>query len=121
MGPISFGPIYATGNRVDIKRIQVVNVFSGDARDGMSAVTNPRIDAIKEAFADAMSILYADMETGERRSVYQATIYLKREMGEERWQQAMRKARILKFVRAVELFTDEFQLTDGGYYLTKIE
>ena len=111
----------ATGNSVDIKRIQVVNVFSGDAEDGMSATTNPRINAIKEAFTPGMALLYGDMETGERRSLSQAVRFLKLQMGDQEYTEALRKARITQFARVVELFTDEFELTQGGYYLTKIE
>ena len=111
----------ATGNSVDIKRIQVVNVFSGDAEDGMSATTNPRINAIKEAFTPGMALLYGDMETGERRSLSQAVRFLKLQMGDAQYTEALRKARITQSARVVELFTDEFELTEGGYYLTKIE
>ena len=87
----------ATGKSVDIKRIQIVNVFSGDASDGMSATTNPRNSAIKDAFVEAMAVLYADMETGETRSPAQAARYLKSEMG-ERYTEALRKARIQRLV-----------------------
>ena len=47
--------------------------------------------------------------------------FLKLQMGDQEYKEALRKARITQFARVVELFTDEFELTEGGYYLTKIE
>ena len=53
-------------------------------------------------------------------SLSQAVRFLKLQMGDEEYKEALRKARITQFARVVELFSDEFELTEGGYYLTKI-
>ena len=111
----------ATGRKVDIKRIQVVNVFSGDASDGMSATTNPRINAIKEEWAGALAQLYADMDVGEERSLSQAAFFLKRRMGDAEYTEALARARVQRLSQVVELFVDEFQLVRRNYYLKRIE
>ena len=109
----------ATGRRVDIKRIQVVNVFSGDATDGMSATTNPRINAIKEQWAPEMSQLLADMDEGEERSLSQASFFLRRRMGEEEYAAALKRVRVSRISQVVQHF-DEFELVRNNYYLRRV-
>ena len=110
----------ATGRRVDIKRIQIVNVFSGDATDGMSATQNPRINAIKEEWAPEMSQLYADMDPGEERSLAQAAFFLKLRMGDEEYLEALKRARVQRLSQVVEHFSDEFELVRRNYYLKRL-
>ena len=109
----------ATGRKADIKRIQIVNVFSGDATDGMSATTNPRINAIKEEWAPEMSQLLADMDEGEERSLSQAAFFLRRRMGEEEYAAALKRARVSRLSQVVEHF-DEFELVRNNYYLRRV-
>ena len=110
----------ATGRKVDIKRIQVVNVFSGDASDGMSVTQNPRINAIKQEWAPALSELFADMDEGEERSLAQAAFFLKLRMGDEEYAEALARARVQRLSQVVEHFTDEFELVRRNYYLKRI-
>jgi hypothetical protein len=109
----------ATGRKVDIKRIQVVNVFSGDASDGMSVTQNPRINAIKQEWAPALSELLADMDEGEERSLSQASFFLKLRMGDEEYAAALKRARVSRLSQVVQHF-DEFELVRNNYYLRRV-
>ena len=106
------------GEKTDIKRIQVVNVFSGEAQDGLRG-RNPRTDRQKDILLDMMSYLYAFLEPNERISMASAAEELKRHMGAE-FRATLRRANMSHLVRAVELFDDEFTVEDDGYYLRKV-
>ena len=106
------------GDKTDIKRIQVVNVFSGKAQDGLRG-RNPRVDTQKDILLDMMSYLYAFLEPGERISMASAAEELKRQMGAE-YRTTLRRAGFAQLARAVELFDEEFTLEDGGYYLRRV-
>ena len=106
------------GGKTDIKRIQVVNVFSGKAQDGLRG-RNPRVDKQKDILLDMMSQLYAFLEPNERISLSAAAEELKRLMGAE-YRTTLRKAGFQQLARAVALFDEEFEVEEGGYYLRRV-
>lgn len=107
------------GQKTDIKRIQVVNVFSGEAQDGLRG-RNPRVDKQKDTLLDMMSLLFAFLEPGERVSTSAAAVELKRQMGAAEYRDALRKAGFQQLARAVALFDEEFEVEEGGYYLRRV-
>ena len=106
------------GAKTDIKRVQVVNVFSGKAEDGLRG-RNPRIDRQKDILVDMMSLLFAFLEPGERVSTSAAAEELKRQMGIE-YRATLRKAGFQQLARAVALFDEEFEVEEGGYYIRRV-
>ena len=107
------------GDKTDIKRIQVVNVFSGKAQDGLRG-RNPRVDKQKDTLLDMMSLLFAFLEPGERVSTSAAAEELKRQMGAAEYRETLRKAGFQQLARAAALFDDEFEVEEGGYYLRRV-
>ena len=105
------------GQKTDIKRVMAVNVFSGDAEDGLRG-RNPRIDRQKDILMPIMTQLFAYLDTGERISTSAAAEELKRQMGAE-YRTVMRRAGFQQLARAVALF-EEFEVEQGGYYLRRV-
>jgi hypothetical protein len=67
--------------------------------------------------------LYADMDTGERRSVSSASTYLKKQMGDE-YKKTLQKVgfggTLGALARAIRLFHHEFLVETSGYYFKRI-
>ena len=106
------------GEKTDIKRVQVVPVFSGEAQDGLRG-RNPRVDRQKEILTEMMAYLYAFLDPNERISMASAAEELKRHMGAD-YRTTLRRAGFAQLARAVELFDEEFTVEDGGYYLRRV-
>ena len=96
----------------------VVNVFSGKAEDGLRG-KNPRIDRQKDILLPIMTQLFAYLDAGERISTSAAAEELKRQMGAE-YRTILRRAGFAQLARAVELFDEEFEVEQGGYYLRRV-
>ena len=106
------------GEKHDIKRVQVVNVFSGKAEDGLKG-NNPRIDRQKDILLPLMTQLFAYLDAGERVSTSAAAEEMKRQLGAE-YRTILRRAGFAQLARAVALFDEEFEVEEGGYYLRRV-
>ena len=106
------------GEKHDIKRVQMVNVFSGKAQDGLQG-RNPRIDRQKDVLLPLMTQLFAYLDAGERISTSAAAEEMKKQMGAE-YRTILRRAGFAQLAGAVELFDEEFEVEQGGYYLRRV-
>ena len=114
------------GQKHDIKRVQVVNVFSGEAEDGLRG-RNPRIEKQKDTLMPVVTALYAFLEPGERISATRAAEEIKRAVGGDKYKDIMQKAGLAgrsagrqgQLVRALGLF-DEFEVEEDGRYLRRV-
>ena len=107
------------GVKIDIKRVQPVDRDSGDVvawHGGLSL----RDSAKKDKLMDMMTSLIDFLKDGER-SVASAALWLKGHMGSA-YEDTLREVGFGKHLaQALQLFSDYFELTKGGYYVKLVE
>ena len=106
------------GKKIDIKRVLPVHAASDYAEAGF-ALGDQRISDKKDKLVAMMSLLYAWIDPGERKSVSSASTELKRLMGDT-YKETLKKVGFQQLVRAIRLFDNEFSVDTGGYYFKRL-
>ena len=106
------------GTKSDVKRLLPTHTASGFAEAGF-ALGDQRISDKKDKLVSMMSLLYAWVDSGERKSVSSAATELRRQMGDA-YKAALKKVGFKQLVSAIRLFDNEFQVDTGGYYFKRL-
>jgi hypothetical protein len=103
------------GEKIDIKRVQPVDRETGDVQPWLGGLSM-RDSRKKDRLMDMMTALIDFLKDGER-SVAGAALWLKGHMGSA-YEDTLRELGFGKHLaQALQLFSENFQLTRGGYYV----
>jgi hypothetical protein len=104
------------GENIDVKRVQPVGRETGDVQPWLGGLSM-RDSRKKDKLLDMMTALITHLADGEERSVAGAALWLKGHMGSA-YEDTLRAVGFGKHLaEALRLFSENFQLTKGGYYV----
>ena len=92
---------------------------ASDYAEAGFALGDQRISDKKDKLVSMMSLLYAWVDSGERKSVSSAATHLRKEMGDT-YKATLKKVGIQQLVSAIRLFDNEFQIDTRGYYFKRL-
>ena len=92
---------------------------ASDYAEAGFALGDQRISDKKNKLVSMMSLLYAWVDSGERKSVSSAATELRRQMGDT-YKATLKKVGFQQLVSAIRLFDNEFQVDTGGYYFKRL-
>ena len=96
--------------------MQAVDGETGDVQPWLGGLSM-RDSRKKDKLIPLMTALITHLEDGEERSVASAALWLKGHMGSA-YEDVLREVGFGKHLaEALRLFSDNFQLTKGGYYV----